>query len=250
MLMATKYVPQFGGYIVDVPQFYFRRGGDKKVFTSKHVTQCSLNPQVDFIEVRSGWSAYASANIPGQSTMDIQITLGDFMPEIFAAANAADFVNDPNFLVPVSESLTPDATTHKVTLTYKPAAGTVYINGLKEQASGTPVASGYYYVDTEAKTVLFSDDETDEMEIFYETADSTANVVNINNRDVACGEVILKWPIYNDGKKCEESGIIKYAVVRIFKTRVTTLPGFTFVKVLYAAMHTDTSLNGETLTAA
>lgn len=227
MLMAVKYVPRFGGYIVDVPYFYFKRA-DNKVFVNKHVTQCSLSPQTDFIEVRSGWSSYASANIPGQSTMDIQITLGDFMPELFSMANATDPTADATFKVPITEHKTPDETTHAVTLTYAPVDGSVYINGLEEMEGSGDVTSGKFKVDATNKTVTFNAEETDEMEIYYETVDQSTNasVIDINNKDSACGEVILKWPIYNDSKDCKDSGIIKYAVVRIFKARVTTAPGF------------------------
>lgn len=227
MLMAAKYVERFGGYIVDVPYFYFKRAGDKKVFVNKHVTQCSLNPQTDFIEVRSGWSSYASANIPGQSTMDVQITLGDFMPELFAMSNTADVNSDATFKVPVTERLaiSQDKT---VELTYAPVADSVYINGLTKSADQTTEEGQFYVV---GKVVHLHQDETGkkgEIEVFYETVDQSedASVININNRDTACGEVILKWPIYNDAKDCSDSGIIKYAIVRIFKARVTTQPGF------------------------
>lgn len=58
--------------------------------------------------------------------------------------------------------------------------------------------------------------------------------------------------VYNDGKNCIDAGIIKYLVVRVFKARVTTVPGwleFKPNKVLYSVMNIDTLLNGERLAA-
>lgn len=215
----ASYVPALRGYIADVPQFFFKRG-DGRVFVNKHVTQCSLQPQIDFQEVRAGWSNYAAAYLPGQATMDINVTMGDFDAEIFAMANAEDFETDATFEDYVTESLTPDATTHKVTLQHEPVAGSVYINGLEQD---TTAATGKYAVS--GSEITFAEDETGEMEISYKTVVSDAKVINITNEKVACGETVLKWPVYGDNKNCTENGIIKYLVVRIFKTRITTVPG-------------------------
>ena len=253
MLMAS-YNAGLKGYIADVPQFWFKRA-DGTVFVNKKVTQCSLNPNTDFMEIRAGWSPYASAYIPGQSTMEVQITMGDFDPALFAVSNAVKdgFTADSNFVVPVTERLGIDATTHKVTLTYTPVAGSAYVPGLKE-TDETTVTDGKYKVDTENKTIEFNSNETGDangfVEVTYDTVAADAQSISIDNQSAACGETVLKWPVYSDGKDCTDSKIINYVIVRIFRTRVTTQPGFTFVKVLYAAMHTDTSLNGETLTAA
>lgn len=190
--MAATYVPQLRGYIADVPQFFFKRA-DNRVFINKHVTQCSMTPNIDFLEVRAGWSNYAAAYLPGQATMDVQLTLGDFDAEIFAMANAEEFENDATFEAPQVEVHKPDATTHKVTLLYTPVEGSVYINGLTEATGSTP-AEGTYVVDAEAKTIQFAEDETGEMEISYKSVAEDAQVINVTNSKVACGETVLKWP--------------------------------------------------------
>lgn len=227
--MASTYVPSLRGYIADVPQFFFKRA-DNRVFVNKHVTQCSLTPQIDFQEVRAGWSSYAAAYLPGQATMDVQLTLGQFDAEIFAMANAEDFKKEANFEHYLMEHHKPDATTHKVTLDNVPVAGSVYINGLEEATGNTPTAGsdaqkGTYVVNAETKEITFAEDVVEDLEISYKTVDE-AQMVDITNNKVACGETVLKWPVYGDNKDCTENGIIKYVVVRIFKTRVTTLPGF------------------------
>ena len=136
--MAATYVPALRGYIADVPWFYFRRG-DGTVFTNKHVTQCSLSPQSDFQEVRAGWSQYATAYIPGQATMDVNITFGDFDQDLFSIFNGTDFAAENAFEVPNTELLT-IGTDHKVTLAYTPVEHSVFVRGMEEGSGTTPAA--------------------------------------------------------------------------------------------------------------
>lgn len=256
MRMAT-YVPHLGGWIADVPQFFFKRS-DGTVFVNKHVTACSVNPQTDFMEVRAGWSNYASAYLPGQSTMDINVTLGDFDADLFAVANAVSGFASGAVIAPVAETLTAEAssTNTKVTLTYTPAADTeISIRGLEK---GTAVATGKFTVSDKVITFAAADVPIGtEVEVVYETSANDTNdpsyYINIDNTRVACGETVLKWPVYNSGNDCTEAGIIKYLIVRVFKTRVTTAPGFDtswmrYCGSLFRKEYDKHLLNGEPLT--
>lgn len=62
--MAT-YVPAFKGYIADVPRVWFKRC-DGEVFYFDEITQASMNPQTQFMDINGGWSIYPVAQIPGQ----------------------------------------------------------------------------------------------------------------------------------------------------------------------------------------
>ena len=90
--MAT-YVAAYKGYIADVPQVWFKRC-DGEVFHFDEITQASANPQTNFTEINAGWSLYPVAYLPGQSTMEISMTSGQFNAELFSMANKVNFATD------------------------------------------------------------------------------------------------------------------------------------------------------------
>ena len=65
-----------------------------------------------------------------------------------------------------------------------------------------------------------------DMEVTYLTELTSGNVSMIDNTTSVIGEALLRWPVYNSGDDCSDSGIKGYAEMRIFRCRVTQAPGF------------------------
>lgn len=63
------------------------------------------------------------------------------------------------------------------------------------------------------------------MDISYEYV-VTGNVVKIDNKSAAVGEAVMKWPVYAAGDDCTDSAIKGYAILRLYRCRVTQMPGF------------------------
>ena len=51
-------------------------------------------------------------------------------------------------------------------------------------------------------------------------------VAKIDNKSVAMGEAVLKWPVYASGDDCTDSAIKGHVVMRLYRARLTRLPGF------------------------
>lgn len=219
--MAT-YVAAYKGYIADVPQVWFKRC-DGEVFHYDEITQASANPQTNFTEINAGWSLYPVAYLPGQSTFEISMTSGQFNADLFAMANNRAFATDSTYTTFKTEVLTPDATTHKVTLAETPATGSVNIRGLSSVAPQGGTAD--YTV--AGKEITFTDTTlVSPVEISYEYTVSTANVIKIDNKTAAVGEAVMKWPVYAAGDDCTDSAIKGYVIMRLYRCRVTAMPGF------------------------
>ena len=58
--MATTYIPQFKGYINDVPELWFKRN-DGRVFHFDQLTDASFSPDVQYTEINGGWSMFPVA---------------------------------------------------------------------------------------------------------------------------------------------------------------------------------------------
>lgn len=152
------------------------------------------------------------------------MTSGQFNADLFAMANKTKFKTigqDPQDTEKYStfktESLTPDATTHKVTLAETPVEGTVAIRGLELTTDFT--VSG--------KEVTFTDDKiAGPVEISYEYEVNGANVIKIDNKSAATGEAVMKWPVYGAGDDCTDSAVKGYVILRMYRCRVTQMPGF------------------------
>ena len=86
----STYVPAWKGYIADVPQLWFKRC-DGNVYHFDELTQASVQPDTNTIDINAGQSLYPVAYLPGQSTMTIDITSGQFDADLFAMANNTSF---------------------------------------------------------------------------------------------------------------------------------------------------------------
>ncbi|MBP5423978.1 MAG: hypothetical protein J6Y78_16215 [Paludibacteraceae bacterium] len=225
--MPATYIPEFQGYIADVPRMWFKRC-DGRVFYFDELTQASVSPQVNYTEVNAGWSLFPVAYLPGQSTFEMQVTSGKFEADLFVMTNATKFQANANYEVPFTEILTLDGQ-NEVELTNDPVTGSVSIAGLEETAS-TPTA-GHFKVTAAAGanpakiTFAASDVEGGKVEVnyFYKEA---AQEANITNQSSAMGEAIMVYPVYGNGDDCTDSSIIGHVYVRVYKCRVTAQPGF------------------------
>lgn len=226
----ASYVKNLRGYIADVPRAWFKRC-DGEIFYYEQLSQCSISPQVNFMEVNGGWSLSPVAFLPGQSTMEASMTQVEFNRDLFAMANKTKFVEDAAYTTLTTERHDIDPATHSITLLNTPVEGTINIRGLKQ---GTAAAAGVYSVDSENPAkIIFSEDEAGEIEVSYENVVADAQVALMDNKSSAVGQLVLKWPIYSDGKDCTEAAIIGYLVMNIFRVRVTQLPGFDTSLTLY-----------------
>ena len=218
--------------IADVAKLSFKRCGDGKKFTFDELTNCNFAPNIQTIDISAGWSLYPVARLPGQSTLEIQATSGKFEAELFAMTNGTTFEaydeegDTADFTIPACERckvvVSGDTTeTYTATLLHTPLAGTVYINGLKEGASAD-------YTVSEKVVTFLAKPESDEVKIDYEykpETDQAAMITRVDNKASAQGEATLLFPVYDDGSDCNNSGIVGYALVRIFNCRITAQPG-------------------------
>lgn len=51
--MASTYVEKFGGYVADVPKMFFRRC-DNRVFKFDELTQATVTPNIQTIDIQAG----------------------------------------------------------------------------------------------------------------------------------------------------------------------------------------------------
>ena len=161
------------------------------------------------------------AYLPGQSTMEISMTSGQFNAELFALANGANFAADAAYTTYATEHLTPDASAHTITLANTPLANTVSIAGLTE---GDQAGENTFAVS--AKVITLPEDVTGQVEVSYEYTVTGANVAMIDNATSAIGEAVFKWPVYNSGEDCTDASIKGYVIMKVFRCRVTQMPGF------------------------
>ena len=173
------------------------------------------------------------AYLPGQSTMEISMTSGQFNADLFALANGTKFDADSSYTTYITEHLTPDATAHTVTLSQTPLTNSVSIAGMEEgttaadetPASGnTPATNAKFAVS--GTTVTFPTSITGEVEISYEYTVSGAKVAQIDNQTSAIGEAVFKWPVYNSGEDCTDAAVKGYVIMKVYRCRVTQMPGF------------------------
>lgn len=217
--MAT-YVADFRGYIADVPVAYFKRCDDRR-FTFDKLTAATVTPNIETTDINAGWSMFPVAVLPGQSTFEMSLTSAEFNAELFAMANAKkEYIND-DFGVPQTEWLKLD-TNKQLTLKHTPNEGTVSIKGMKE---ATPAAAGKFSVEGNKITFDESDVTDATIEVSYEFNEKMEQIL-IDNKSSAIGECTLEYPVYDSGDDCSESGIIGYYYVRVFRARITTMPGF------------------------
>lgn len=226
--MAT-YIPAYKGYVTDVPELWFKRK-DGKVFHYDQLTAASMTPNVNFTEVNAGWSLFPVAYLPGQSTMEMQATSGQFNADLFAMSNNKTFAAQ-SYSVPYTAVYAVDAGKHTIEIaTDVSIKDTIIIDGLEK---GETAETGKFKVEEVAPsdeepyktTITLGDADIDEVEVtYYVTKD--ANVIEIDNKTAAVGELIAKWPVYATGDESDAAGVKGYVLMKVYKCRVTAMPGF------------------------
>lgn len=226
------YISALRGYIADVPEVFFKRI-DGNVFHFDEITQASATPNVQFTEVNAGWGLYPVAYLPAQSTLEIQLTSGQFDSRLFNLANGGEFEADDNYKEWKHERVTVisgPAATLSTTL----AVEGVTIAGLTE-SSGTP-AAGSFAVAKSGTTTTISFNAADvqvgaEVDVDYQVVRPTgAMTLDVTNDRAAIGEAILKWPIYNGGENITNNdsfggaSVMGYMIMRVYRARVTAMP--------------------------
>lgn len=169
------------------------------------------------------------AYLPGQSTMEISMTSGQFNADLFALANGSNFKADAAYTTYTTEHLTVDATSHSITLTNTPVAHSISIGGMVEgttAGAGTEDTDNLDTFSVAAKVITLPDDVTGEIEVSYEYVVSDAKVAEIDNQTSAIGEAVFKWPVYNSGEDCTDASIKGYVIMKVYRCRVSQMPGF------------------------
>lgn len=217
--MAT-YVEALKGYVADVPKVIFKRCDGRK-FLFDELTAATVTPQMNPMEINAGWSLFPVAVLPGQSTFEMSITSGKFDAELFSMANATEYVDNADYAMPTAERHEIDAN-HQITLLETPIEDSVSIKGM-EEVDQNPDA-GEFTVDAATKKITFNEAEEGTIEVIYDYKKAVAEAI-IDNKSSAIGEASCIWPVYGSGDDCSESAIVGYYIVKVFRARITTVPG-------------------------
>ena len=162
------------------------------------------------------------AVLPGSSTFTMSFTTGNFDADLFAMANKTEYETNSNYEMDVSERYTPN-NAHEIELLNTPIVDTVYIAGMEPMEETGTITTGKYVVD--GKKITFSaDDDIDFVDVVYKYVKEVKEAI-ITNKEAAIGEASAIWPVYGSGDDCTESSIIGYYVVRVFRARITQIPG-------------------------
>lgn len=227
MAVNTTYIDAFKGYITDVPEMWFKRC-DGRIFHFDELTQATVSPSVEYNEVNAGWSLFPVAYLPGQSTMEMSITSGQFSAELFSMANAVNFKDQSDYTGFVTEYLPVGGTAAapSVTLTYDVAEnGKIYIPSLFDGDGSGATATGKV-VDLTSAADLLADKLGKTIEVTYDAVIGDAHITEIDNRSSAIGEALFRWPVYSAGEDCTDSAIKGYVYMKVYRCRVTAAPGF------------------------
>lgn len=181
-----------------------------------HIAERELTTRVE-----QKW--FPVAVIPGNSTFTMNFTCGQFDADLFAMANKVDYAENSNYELDTNERHEPDAN-HKIELLHTPVEGSVYISGLEPitTQSGT-VTAGHYMINGNAIT-FSADDDIDYVDVVYKYVQAAHEAI-VTNKESAIGECSAIWPVYGSGDDCTDSAIVGYYVVKVFRARITTIPG-------------------------
>lgn len=219
--MAT-YNAALRGYVADVPKVVFRRC-DGHAYAFTELTAATVSANIETIDINAGWSLFPVAVIPGNSTFTMNFTCGQFDADLFAMANKVDYAKNTDYQLDTTERHTPNQN-HQIELLKTPVEGSIFIDGMEPitTQSGT-VTAGHYLIN--GKTLTFSaDDDIDFVDVVYAYTQEAYEAI-VTNKESAIGECSAIWPVYGSGDDCTESAIVGYYVVKVFRARITTIPG-------------------------
>ena len=219
--MAT-YNAALKGYVADVPKVVFRRC-DGHAYAFTELTAATVSANIDTMDINAGWSLFPVAVLPGSSTFTMSFTSGQFDANLFAMANKVDYAANANYEMDTNERHTPDASTHKITLLHTPVTGSIFIDGMEEVTGSGTVTEGKYLVNG-AEITFSASDDIDYVDVIYKYVQAAQEAI-ITNKESAIGECSCIWPVYGSGDDCSESAIAGYYVVKVFRARITAIPG-------------------------
>jgi hypothetical protein len=200
----------------------FRRC-DGHAYAFNELTAATVSANIETIDINAGWSLFPVAVIPGNSTFTMNFTCGQFDADLFAMANKVDYAENPDYQLDTNERHEPDAN-HQIELLQTPVEGSVFISGMEPitTQSGT-VTAGHYLIN--GKKITFSaDDDIDFVDVVYKYVQAAHEAI-VTNKESAIGEASAIWPVYGSGDDCTESAIVGYYVAKVFRARITTIPG-------------------------
>ena len=220
--MAT-YNPSLKGYIADVPKVVFKRCDGAKFYFDE-LTAATVSANIETTPINAGWSLFPVAVLPGSSNFEMNFTSGKFDSSLFSMANKATYATNAAYEMSKGERHDVSAS-HTVVLDETPIAGSVSIEGMTEVDAQATLKTGEFKVDTETKTVTFyAEDVIDFVDVVYDYT-ATVQEAIITNKEAAIGEAVALWPVYGSGDDCTESDIIGYWIVKVFRARITSIPG-------------------------
>ena len=136
-------------------------------------------------------------------------------------ANATEYEANADYAMPTAERHEIDAS-HQITLQETPIEDSVSIKGMEEVESNP--TEGQFTVDPSTKKVTFNASEEGTIEVIYDYKKTVQEAI-IDNKSSAIGEASCIWPVYGSGDDCSESAIVGYYIVKVFRARITTVPG-------------------------
>lgn len=220
--MPNVYNNVLKGYVADVPKVVFRRC-DGKAYAFTELSSATVAANIETMDINGGWSLFPLAVLPGNSTFTMSFTSAQFDADMFAMANKTEYAENSNYELDTNERHEPDAN-HQIELINTPVANSVYIAGLEPitTQSGT-ITAGHYLIN--GKTITFSaDDDIDFVDVIYKYVKPAYEAI-VTNKESAIGEASAIWPVYGNGDDCTDSDIIGYYVVKVFRARITAIPG-------------------------
>jgi len=221
--MAT-YNEQLKGYVADVPKVIFRRC-DGHAYSFDELSSATVSADIQTTDITGGWSLFPLAVLPGASTFTMSFTSAQFDTDLFSMANkteAGQYQNNSSYQMDTKERHEPDAN-HQIELIETPITGTIFIAGLEEVTGSGTIAAGKYLVN--GKKITFSaDDDIDFVDVIYKYTKEVKELI-VTNKESAIGEASCVWPVYGSGDDCSQSDIIGYYIVRVFRARITQIPG-------------------------
>ena len=231
---TKQYIPAYKGYVTDVPELWFKRN-DGRVFHFDQLTAFNASPNVNFTEVNAGWSLYPVAYLPGQSSMEMQATSGQFNAEIFAMANGQNFVEEEVY-VPYTKTVEVTAGMNTYNLTAEGLvnddAHPITIEGMEKVAGTSSLENGTYNpgdVTSNTSNIVLGTINNSEgvatIDITYYCKQKVKQI-KIDNKTTAVGELIAKWPVYSSGEEGNAGGVKGYIIMDVYRCRITQMPGF------------------------
>lgn len=226
------YVPEYEGYIADVPNLLFERC-DGKRFYFDELDSFSATQNANVLTINGGQSNFPLAQIDTDKTFELTFGSAKFTLAMFEMANAADI--HKNDIGVLDGGLYEVEAGLKITLPFETQENSIYIAGMEQDSTA---AAGKFSVAVTAATAqadgatvitFVADDVTagDTVLVTYRRRVVNGQVVDINsNSTTARGSVSVLWPIYSSGTDCTEASQKGQLILEISRVRVTALPGF------------------------